>query len=310
MKVVLVTGSYPPDVCGVADYSERLANALEKAGARVVVISGKCWGAANASGLNREIQKVDADILHMQYPATGYGWGLGPQALALLRPQCGHNSRMQPGHRILRRLSLSSRSRFEPVSLIFTNEFEQQYFSEFAPWIKDRSTDDVPIGPNVLPTDGKIARIPNVALYFGLIRPEKGLEDVLQMAHLFRQRASGAQGARIVGTVLPGCGNYYARLRRPPLTLPVEWVLDLNDVDTFRYLSGSGSCLPAISRWSFRTSEQSDCTSRQWTGHHIHSRSGILRFPSKTLIQVADSPIKAVEVAEKLFADRRLLQEL
>lgn len=103
MRVLLVTGSFPPMRCGVGDYSQNLAEAL--AGNREVhvgvltSISGtsknkadriemfpiiKKWGLAETLKVIKVIRHWSPDIVHIQYPTQGYGNGLLPWALPMI----------------------------------------------------------------------------------------------------------------------------------------------------------------------------------------------------------------------------------
>jgi glycosyltransferase involved in cell wall biosynthesis len=165
-----------------------------------------------------------SDVFHMQYPATGYGRKLAPQLVSMTTPLVVTIHECSQTH-ILRKLSLypfSIRAR----EIIFTNEFERQYARRFAPWIDKRSR-VIPIGNNI--PLGRVVEKDRArtVTYFGLIRPQKGIEEVLEMARIFKNRDIGL-GARIIGTVLPGHEEYYARLKTEALDLPVEWVIGLN----------------------------------------------------------------------------------
>ena len=104
MRVLLITGSYPPDKCGVGDYTFHLANALA---ARPKVEVGVLTNAGHANAFDDNLVKVfrtvsgwrnksllevrhvvsdfHPDVVHIQYPTQGYG-GCPPQLLpALLR---------------------------------------------------------------------------------------------------------------------------------------------------------------------------------------------------------------------------------
>jgi glycosyltransferase involved in cell wall biosynthesis len=296
MKIALMTGSYPPDICGVAEYTERLAESLEKAGASVVVFTGKRWNLTNAIALNREIAALRANVVHMQYPATGYGWHLGPQGLSLLRPFVMTIHECSRTH-ILRQLSLypfTVRAR----KIIFTNEYDQKYSYRFAPWIKSRSV-LIPIGSGVPLALNKISRLPNTVTYFGLIRPQKGLEHVMQMARLFKQRANGLN-VRIVGTVLPGFEDYYAQLREEARDLAVEWVLDLNGEPL--------SLALAETEIAYQPFPDGASERRSSLIAMLENRAAIIttRGPHtpaamEEAVQFAGSPAEAVALAEDMF---------
>jgi glycosyltransferase involved in cell wall biosynthesis len=300
MKVALITGSYPPDICGVADYSERLYECLQETNINVFVCTGKPWGLRNAANVNRELSAMDADIYHMQYPATGYGWKLGPQLLSLLRPLVVTIHECSQGH-ILRQLSLlffSIRAR----KIIFTNEHERRYAQRFAPWIKKRST-LIPIGNNVpLALASAVEKIPRkVVTCFSLIRPHKGIEQVLEMASLFK--ASGnACSVRIVGTVLPGNEEYQARLRDQSKDLPIEWCLGLEGPLLSCALAETEvAYLPFPDGASERRSSLIAMLANGAaviTTHGSHTPSDLGHA-----VLFADSPDKAVLLAESIFTD-------
>jgi glycosyltransferase involved in cell wall biosynthesis len=94
MKIVLITGSYPPDKCGVGDYTRELANSLAKMqGAKVFVLTScghmdldcdqgvvvlRClpdWSLRSLPILLRELNRIRPHIAHIQYPTQGYGFG-------------------------------------------------------------------------------------------------------------------------------------------------------------------------------------------------------------------------------------------
>ncbi len=91
LRILLITGSFPPQKCGVGDYCHSLAQALsDLPGIHVGVISSqsagsvsysrtfevfpiiKNWGLSEAPKLIRKIKAWNPDIVHVQYPTQGY----------------------------------------------------------------------------------------------------------------------------------------------------------------------------------------------------------------------------------------------
>lgn len=91
MRILIVTGAYPPDKCGVGDYTFHLANALaERPGVEVGVLTSlghgslmdssrvrvframSSWGIRNALQVKRIVSEFQPDIVHIQYPTQGY----------------------------------------------------------------------------------------------------------------------------------------------------------------------------------------------------------------------------------------------
>lgn len=103
MRVMLVSGSYPPMKCGVGDYAERLAHALaEVPGTEVAVLTDRRARAAQGHSRPTVFPIIDTwslrdwrvalsvirawkpDVVHIQYPTQGYGIGWLPWVLPVL----------------------------------------------------------------------------------------------------------------------------------------------------------------------------------------------------------------------------------
>lgn len=101
VRVLVVTGAYPPNKCGVGDYTFHLANALaERPGIKVGVLTNSGSGAAlnsspvtvfrtmpswniwNIFQVKRIIAEFRPDVVHIQYPTQGYN-GILPKCLPL-----------------------------------------------------------------------------------------------------------------------------------------------------------------------------------------------------------------------------------
>jgi len=78
MKIALITGSYPPETCGIGDYAAQLAGALRQKGVIVEVISNRDWRLSAVSSIVKTIQSAKPDIVHIQYPGVGFGKKLTP----------------------------------------------------------------------------------------------------------------------------------------------------------------------------------------------------------------------------------------
>jgi glycosyltransferase involved in cell wall biosynthesis len=102
LRVVLVSGSLPDIRCGIGDYTARLAAELARLpGLSVTVITSVServrttaaapaevlpvgrWGVSSLPGLLRTIRRLQPDVVHVQYPAVGYGSALGIVLLPL-----------------------------------------------------------------------------------------------------------------------------------------------------------------------------------------------------------------------------------
>lgn len=102
IKVLLVTGSYPPMRCGVGDYAERLACALrEQPGIEPEVLTTRLpapppmdppwvrrampsWRISALPQFLDIAREFRPDVVHMQYPTQGYCVATGPILIPML----------------------------------------------------------------------------------------------------------------------------------------------------------------------------------------------------------------------------------
>lgn len=225
MRIILLTGASPPGACGVGDYTERLAQSLKSLGVDVRIVSVDRWRLADVAAARKTLGKVRPDIVHLQYPTPGAGCRLGPQILAVLRRSVVTVHEGSQAH-FLRKLSLYPFT-VRASHLVFTSEYERQFVTKLAPWIA-RISSVIPLGSNIRVAQGGTARSHEEVVYFGLIMPTKGLEDVLQMAKLIRATGAGLR-VRIVGKASPGHEAYFEQLRQQSRGLPVIWESNLED---------------------------------------------------------------------------------
>lgn len=90
MKVAMVTGSYPPQRCGIGDHAERLAQTLIAEGLTVEVLTTRCeersapglvryevdnWKRGNWRCAIEWLGDQSYDVAHLQYPGRDYGHG-------------------------------------------------------------------------------------------------------------------------------------------------------------------------------------------------------------------------------------------
>jgi glycosyltransferase involved in cell wall biosynthesis len=234
VKVLLVTGSIPPQPCGVGDYAHRLATELDQLATDVSVKSDNSWSLTSAWKLRKDIIGFHPDIVHIQYPTVGYGWGLGPQAISLLLPTVVTLHEASQVH-LLRQLSLAPfivRSKH----LIFTTPWERDYLTRLVPWRRANSS-VIPIGSNI-PAGHPSNSRSNRVVYFGLIRPKKGLEDFLSAAKL-AQDSGLPLVFTIVGKVDPRFVGYFRHLKEQHEHVKVGWLLDLPEQEVAKILRSS-----------------------------------------------------------------------
>ncbi len=233
MKIALVTGPCPPGRCGVGDYTACLADALKGIGLDAQVIQAGDWRLFGALKVRDSLQ--DSDVVHIQYPALGFGHKLGPQALSLLR-SCLVTIHEASQRRIWRKLSLLP-FMVRPKHVIFTSDFERRFVTRRVPWVAGISS-IIPVASNIRAFPQERQRTLSEIVYFGLISPGKGLEQIVGLSRLIKSGGLALR-VRIIGRLRPKHEEYLEKLRSVTAELPVIWDLDLSEEEVAERLASS-----------------------------------------------------------------------
>jgi glycosyltransferase involved in cell wall biosynthesis len=225
MKVALLTGSYPPDICGVADYTEQLYLNLSRCDIDVVIFNTKTLGWL---GVYNKLLTEKIDVLHMQYPTIGYGWSLLPQILMLLyRGNKVITLHEFKERHFLRRFFMRLFKYCFKTRFVFTNEFEAKIF------FPNTKNYVIPIGSNIPKSENlNTARMTNSIVNFGLIRPDRGIESFLEFAS-----KNPDYKFYLVGKVDERFSDYFKKINDLCLNYNVEVLLGLSSVEVSNFLS-------------------------------------------------------------------------
>jgi glycosyltransferase involved in cell wall biosynthesis len=235
-RVIMVTGSSPPDACGVGDYTWHLSSALSKAGLHVELISHRQW---DVRGTTQMIQRLSTDkssLVHIQYPTMGYGYSLGPQLCALAQPCIVTLHEFSRAH-ILRKASLMPFT-LRSERIVMTTDFERRSLLKKMPWAESR-IQVIPIGSNIHPVPAPPRLETKRVLYHGLIMPHKGLEDFLALASLIDAKNMDWEFT-IVGKIPERHATYASHLIESSSAYRVNWVLDRSAAEVGQLLSQGG----------------------------------------------------------------------
>lgn len=221
MRVLLVSGSYPPAKCGVGDYTALLAAQLAAAPELTVgVLTGReaaatsapagvellpqveSWGVGQLQKIMRQVRDWQPDIVHVQYPSKGYGRGKAPLFLPLLLGMTAIHT-VQTWHEPLGWLR---RLRYLPAAMIRDALIvvEPDYGAFIPGWylrILQRKNffRYIPVGSNIpslslagperlrLRNEFNAAESRLIA-YFGFVAPAKGVETIFKIADPSRDR--------------------------------------------------------------------------------------------------------------------------
>ncbi|HUN61526.1 MAG TPA: glycosyltransferase family 4 protein [Candidatus Sulfotelmatobacter sp.] len=233
MRVAFVTGPIPLGFCGVGDYTRQLAAAMERKGVQVTVLESPGPGASRVLRLRAAVKKFRADITHLQYPTMGFGKGLTPQLFSMFFKSVVTLHEVE-GRHILRRLSLYP-FWVRALYVIFTCNSNREYALRWAPWLR-RMSSVIPLSSNIPVQEHEKTKptIPEV-VHFGLVRPNKGIEQVLEFARLVS--ADHLQvNVRIVGSSPAYHAAYLKKVQAVSSTLPVTWDLNLSAEDVAQRL--------------------------------------------------------------------------
>ncbi len=233
--VLMVSGSWPPQACGVGDYTERLCRELEDNGISVVRFADDRLSQLYSRGAVRRATEAHCDLLHIQYPTAGYGRSFTPAALPA-------TVRNKPVVVTLHEYSVFRwyrRNWFSPyarrcAARIFTTDEERRLFERRFP---DRSGADqtIEIASNI-PIAVDALRSANRVSYFGLIAPNKGIEAFLELCEF--AKAAGSDLTFVMIGAIPERHRHYAdEILRRAAACNVDLAINLSDVTVAQRLA-------------------------------------------------------------------------
>lgn len=303
MRILIITGSYPPLPCGVGDYTALLKNGIKKIGGNVEVLYYQNWSYKNLPFIIKEIRKIRPDVIEIQYPTVHYRSYLTPQIISLLfKPNVVMIHEVVEANP-LRKLALLPFFIFSSW-IIFSNDYERSYVIKYFPKIGKNSS-VIPIGSNII-SDGKdFKKAANEIVHFGLVRPNKGLEEVITFARVLKEKNVN-MFLHIIGTPHPNWENYYYKLRTETELLEIEWHVGLSGESVSKILKRAsfayqpypdgaserrGSLLALLSHGIVVVTREGKATSEKL----------------KKILLFSEHPWHAVELMQNIKKDRKKL---
>ena len=202
----MVTGAFPPDICGVGDYTGRLMAAAPSSWKLLVE---RNWALGAGVGILRRLMQRRPSTIVIQYPTQGYGWSLMPHLLVVFGKVTRQYRSVLALHEFT---SLSGKAR---TALAITSHFADHivFTTEVE---RDRARADWLFSSRV-PTSiiGILSNIPFTVspplfgdrgidiAYFGHIRPNKGLENFFDVIAGVR-RADASTRIAVIGEIPKG----------------------------------------------------------------------------------------------------------
>lgn len=213
MRVTMVSGSFPPLVCGVGDYTARLSTALARLGHEVTVITSvsawmaggdsdrpgfhlrptmDSWSLAAAGRLLDEVRRSHPEVVCVQYPASGYGKRLLINIIPLLLKSAVSVPYVLTLHEFRSAHPLRKLSTLFLVSMasrvVVADGSERKALSLFYPGSVIQRTEIILIGSNIdvctrfepEAEELDFARSEAVLCFFGLMTSKKDVETLFR----------------------------------------------------------------------------------------------------------------------------------
>jgi glycosyltransferase involved in cell wall biosynthesis len=307
MKIAMISGT-PSIRCGVSDYTKNLVQALNFSGANVEIFAEDPWHFDSLQKFQRFIRTFSPDVIHYQYPAAAYGKIPYPQFLLLW------NLFQSPSFVTLHEyvhthpLRKFSSSIFAFARhIVFTNLYECSAFSKNFHLDSSRSS-IIPLG-SAIPAGTPIPKHVGQIMYFGLIRPNRGLEDFLSLAHLSKTSEPPLHFV-IAGSKQSSGDAYVSEIQKSNYDLKnVEWVFEPTPAEVSRMFRESDiAYLPYPDGASERRSSLIAALSNASSIITTRGDQTPPDFDDKMLF--AKSPEHALELVKATQSDRSRLSAL
>jgi glycosyltransferase involved in cell wall biosynthesis len=181
LRVALIVGDDRTPFCGVKNYAHSLAQALAERGIEAQVMTPKDWSAKSVLAFSARLKKEGYDIVHLQYPSIGYRGSLFPHFLGFMNVAdvsvvTVHEYSALP---LVQRIS-TQLFRGTARAVIFCSHYERSLYDRQLANIGAPQT-VIPIGSNV-PATATYGSRDRTVVYFGQIRPNKGIEHFVELA--------------------------------------------------------------------------------------------------------------------------------
>ncbi|MDG6773618.1 hypothetical protein QCB45_04685 [Thiomicrorhabdus sp. ZW0627] len=217
MKVLMLTGSVPPEVCGVGDYTMNLSSSLMARGCEVDVVKFDFFS------FFKVLKNRKKSIVHIQYPSIGYGMSLLPQLMAVLSRPVVTIHEFSQVH-ILRKLA-ELPLLFFAKKIIVTTEHEKLSISKV--WSRfGRKIIVIPVLPAFMPKEDVIEEAEREGIaFFGLMRKEKGVEEFIELSRKLNQNFRSFP-INIYSAIPKGSEDYFDEIKSISGDLDINWHLN------------------------------------------------------------------------------------
>jgi glycosyltransferase involved in cell wall biosynthesis len=240
LNVVLLIASSRGEMCGVADYTERLAAAIEEIGATVHLELLDRWSFSDIYALRRRYADDPDTVFHMQYPSLHLGKSVAPGFLPLLLPRSFVTLHEFGLFNIIRKLIFALPALWSR-RIVFSNEAEKSVFLRYFPFARRLSV--LPIGNNIPNlTRGAAGQRHERVVYFGQISRNKGIEFFLDTIKQLRASNVSIE-VELIGAMVETDGAFVEMVTRSAAELGVRLRLNMSPADVSGALSEASFAL-------------------------------------------------------------------
>ena len=226
IRLASLCGSIKPHFSGTEDYHAALLDALGGLGLDTEVVDRANWTMPHLPGLLRAVRDARPDAILLQYPTDAFARSLSVHAFALLQrsaPLIVTLHEFSAAHP-LRRLSLAALLA-PAAAVVTTTSGEADQLCAWYPWLRPR-VQVIPVGATTPARTWRPSARREV-VYFGQVRPEKGLEEFIAVQA--RLAAAGSDASfTIIGSRVPLFASYFDRIADAARERNIEIVTGLN----------------------------------------------------------------------------------
>jgi glycosyltransferase involved in cell wall biosynthesis len=222
LKVCLIVGDSETPHCGVKDYTHRLAEALGERGITAEVRAPSDWGMNSFMRFRRELRVQRFDVVHVQYPSIGVRGSLLPHCIGFagIAGVCCVTVHEYISKGTLQKIC-TQLFRLSARTILFTTDLERNNYARYLKRLGPPQM-TVCIGSNLPEAPATRVKDPTV-LYFGQIRPQKGIEEFLDLAQLSVHQGKEFR-FKVVGACLPRQASYFHSLQQGAPG-GVDWII-------------------------------------------------------------------------------------
>lgn len=210
MRILIISGSYPPMKCGVGDYTAKLIENFKASGHQAEVLTTRDvgrWVFLSIPKIIKFTRRFNPDIIHIQYPSSEYGRSLMINFLPLFLRLSFPRSKIFCTFHEFKSYTILGKIRaivgmFACKKIIVVDPEETKAIKRYFPAVRPGF---IPIGANVLPQNNfsesvrerrRTLGINNgeIAIsFYGFIQPDKGFEYLIDAFAEFIARYEDAK---------------------------------------------------------------------------------------------------------------------